>query len=153
MLSVRSPAASNNSPAPVLNYINTNLEVKFDGSCLRQEKVTFTHKQVVNIYIVYEIDFWWYIRGAEFTLGNFFFVDVKLNKKADPDKYSYSGYCIEFDGRGSFSLSSDDGFDKNVIIFGADISSPMPTDNKKIQILQLIMTALMLMIFQRFINV
>ena len=25
------------------------LQVKFNGSCLEQEKVTFTHKKVVNI--------------------------------------------------------------------------------------------------------
>ena len=32
--------------------------IEFDGNCLKQEKLTFTHKEVVNIYIVYEINFW-----------------------------------------------------------------------------------------------
>ena len=31
------------------------MQVKFDGNCLKQEKVRFTYKQVVNIYTTYEI--------------------------------------------------------------------------------------------------
>ena len=37
--------------APALNYIKTKLQVKFDGNCLKRDKVTFTRKQVTNIYI------------------------------------------------------------------------------------------------------
>ena len=40
--SIKPPATSNCSPA--LNYINTNLRIKFDGSCFKQEKVTFIQK-------------------------------------------------------------------------------------------------------------
>ena len=29
------------------------IQVKFDGRCLKQEKMTFTHKEVSNIYIFY----------------------------------------------------------------------------------------------------
>ena len=32
----------------------TKIQVKFDGCCLKQEKMTFTHKEVSNIYIVYD---------------------------------------------------------------------------------------------------
>lgn len=32
---------SNNSLAPVVNHLNTELRVKFDGSCLKKGKVTF----------------------------------------------------------------------------------------------------------------
>ena len=39
--------------APV-NYLNEKLRLKFEGSCLAQTKVTYTHKNIVNIYIVYE---------------------------------------------------------------------------------------------------
>ena len=31
--------------------------IKVDGSCLEQDKITFTHEETVNIYIVYEISF------------------------------------------------------------------------------------------------
>ena len=53
--SIKPLAASNNSLDCALNSIGTKSWVKFDGSCLKQDKVTFTHKQVVNICIIYEI--------------------------------------------------------------------------------------------------
>ena len=40
---------------PQVSYLGTKTRVKFDRSCLKQDKVTFNHKKVVNIYIVYEI--------------------------------------------------------------------------------------------------
>ena len=55
--SIKPPAASN-SLAPSLNYINTNVQVNFDGSCLKQEKITFTDKKEIHIYTVYEIKIW-----------------------------------------------------------------------------------------------
>ena len=51
---IKPPAASNNSIAPELRYINTALRVNFDESCLKQDKVIFTHKNGVNIYIIYK---------------------------------------------------------------------------------------------------
>ena len=38
------------------------------------------------------------------------------------DQYECSGYGIEFDARGSFSLSNDRRFRKNVVIFDVDMS-------------------------------
>ena len=40
---------------PSLDYLGAKIRVKFDGSCLRQDKLTYTHGKIVNIYIVYEI--------------------------------------------------------------------------------------------------
>ena len=40
-----------------------------------------------------------------FTLGNCLFGAVELTRNADPDKYEYSGYGIEFDARSKFQLS------------------------------------------------
>ena len=54
--SVTTPVSSNNSHDPVLNYINTKSWVKFDRICLKQDRATFTNKNVVIIYIVYEIN-------------------------------------------------------------------------------------------------
>ena len=54
---------------------------------------------------------------------------VRLTKNADIDKYGYSGYRIGFDGRSSISFLSD-GFGRNVIIFGVDMSSSVHVDNK-----------------------
>ena len=57
------------------------------------------------------------------------FGSIKLTKNADPDKHSYSGYGIGFDVCGYFSLP-DCNAGKNVIIFGADMSSSVHIDNK-----------------------
>ena len=38
-----------------LSYYGSKRRVKFHGSCLKQDKVTYNHGKIVNIYIVYEI--------------------------------------------------------------------------------------------------
>ena len=71
------------------------------------------------------------------TLKNCLFGAVTLTKNADIDKYGYSGYGIRFDRRTSFSFLSS-GFGENVLIFGADISFSANIDNKKKDILVLV---------------
>ena len=61
---------------------------------------------------------------------------MKVTKNVDLDKYGYSCYGIRFDSRSPFSWS-DCSWRKNVIIFGADMSSPVHFDNKKKDILVL----------------
>ena len=58
---------------------------------------------------------------------------VKLVKNDDIDKYKYSGYGIGFDRIGTFSVG--DGFGRNTIILGVDLSSLLHVDNKKKDIL------------------
>ena len=43
--SINSPATFNNSFAPELSYIGKKTRVKFDGSCLKQGKITIAHKK------------------------------------------------------------------------------------------------------------
>ena len=81
------------SITPKLNYCGTKTRVKFNGSCLKQDKITFNHEKVVLIYIVYELD------GSSSsdndpTVRNSLFGTVRLFKNADIDKYGYSGYGI-----------------------------------------------------------
>ena len=38
-----------------IKFFGTKTKVDINGSCLRQDKFTFDHRKVVNIYIVYEI--------------------------------------------------------------------------------------------------
>ena len=52
-----------------------------------------------------------------------------MTKNVDPVKYSYCGYVISFDVRGTFSLLNS-GFGKNVVIFSADMGS-LHVDNEK----------------------
>ena len=57
---IKSPSAPNNSLDPSLDYLGSKIRVKFNGSCLKQGKITFSHGKTVNIYIVYEkfIEHW-----------------------------------------------------------------------------------------------
>ena len=49
-------SAPNNFLSPSLNYLGTKIRITFSGSCLKQDKITYTHGKIVNIYIVYEIN-------------------------------------------------------------------------------------------------
>ena len=71
------------------------------------------------------------IPSPDFTLGYLLFDAFKLTKNADSDRCSYSEYGVGFDARGSFSLTDDSEFGKNVIILGVDVSSSVHIDNKK----------------------
>ena len=41
---------------PSVNYVGTKARVKFNGDCLKQDKITFHHGKIVNIYIAYEVE-------------------------------------------------------------------------------------------------
>ena len=127
--SIKPPTTSDNSLTPELSYYDYNIRVKFTGSCLKQSKITYTHKKSVNIYIVYEL-------GAsnshidDPTLKNCLCGAVTLTKNADIDEYGYSGYGIGFDRRGNFSFPRG-GYGQNVLIFGVGMSSYPHIDDKK----------------------
>ena len=59
-----------------------------------------------------------------------------MTKNNNIDKYEYSGYGIGFDRKGKFSAGN--GFDRDCIIFGADMSSSVHVDNKKKDISNLV---------------
>ena len=131
---LNSNTASNYNITPELSYYGTKIRVKFNRRCLKQDKVTYNHGKIVNIYIVYEISKNYSIRTYP-TLENCLFGAVSLTKNADIDKYKYSGYGIGFDRGGEFSFGNELG--RNCIIFGADMSSSLHVNNKKINILVL----------------
>ena len=113
--SIKLQATSDNIPVPSLNNTGFKAKLKFYGKCLKQDKVTFNHKTVVNIYIAHEIRLYPFKQSADFTLGNSLFGDVKLTKNADFNKYKFSRYGISFDTQGCFSLSDGSRFGKNVM--------------------------------------
>ena len=62
------------------------MRVQFTGSCLKETKILYTHKKVVNVYIVYELG----ASGSNNSdpiLKNCLFGAVTLTKNADNDKY------------------------------------------------------------------
>ena len=95
--------------------------------------MTYTHRTIANIYIVFEL-----CASSSFndnlTLENSLSGAVRLTKNADIDKYHYSGYGIGFERKSRFSLPGG-GFGQNVIIFGTNMSSSVHVDNKKKDIL------------------
>ena len=128
--SIKLRPTSDNSLNPALNYFNNlKFRVKLNKSCLTTDRV-FNPNKRLNLYIVFEIKSWPYYNENSFNLRNSLYGGVKLTKNPDPDKYSYSEYCILFDVLGSFSLSSC-AFGKDVVIFEADLSSSVHVDNKK----------------------
>ena len=79
------------------------------------------------LYICYTLDRWSRDLNTDFTLGNCLFGSAKLTKNSYLDKYRYTGYGIGFDSCSEF-LFTDGSFGKNIIIFGADMSSSVHVD-------------------------
>ena len=115
------------------SYYGTKIRVKFNGSCLKQDKVTCSHGKILNIHIVYEISKNYSVSTYP-TLENCLFGAFSLIKNADIDKYKYSGYVIGFDRSGEFSFGTSR-LGRNCTIFGADLSSSSHANNKKSNIL------------------
>ena len=67
---------------PSVDYVGTKARVKFNGDYLKQKKITFNHRKIVKIYIVYETE-----RNVNIssypTLENCLFGVVKLTKHVD----------------------------------------------------------------------
>ena len=51
------PHTAGNNSAPKLKWFsNSKIEVEFTGSCLKQDKTTLSHGNVVHLFIVYEVN-------------------------------------------------------------------------------------------------
>ena len=132
---INSITTSNYIITPSLDYLGAKIRVKFNGSCLKQDKIAYNHGKIVNIHIVYEI-YKNYNNSSYPTLENCLYGAVTWTKNIDIDECRYSGYGIGFDRKGTFSLGN--GFGKNCIIFGVDMSFSVHIDNNKKDILVLV---------------
>ena len=47
--------ASDYNLIPTLSYSGTKRKLKFTGSYLKQDQISYTHEKVVNVYIIYEL--------------------------------------------------------------------------------------------------
>ena len=117
--------ASINSLAPTVKFTGKTMYVKFSGSCLKQDKITFNHGKTVDIYIAYDLKS--NLINFDSTLQNCLFGAIKLTKNSDIDKYA--GYGIGFDSKGTFSHPSG-GTGVNVVVFGADMRPSVHAKNK-----------------------
>ena len=53
---IKPPSTSDNSLSPLIDFLGNKIRLKFNGGCLKQQnKLTYTHGTIVNIYIVCEL--------------------------------------------------------------------------------------------------
>ena len=111
----------------ILEQNGAKVSLNFNGDSLKQNKVTYNHRAVVNIYIVYKISST-STSFIRFTLKNCLFGAAKVKKNSNISTYKYSGYRIGFNSKGSF-LHADGSYSVNVIIFGAALRSSRHANN------------------------
>ena len=71
--SLKNPSTPDNSFDPKGIVVYPLSKVKFNGNCLKQDIVSFLHKNIVNLYITYELDAWSRDLNTDFTSGNCLF--------------------------------------------------------------------------------
>ena len=86
--------ASNYSITPKLNYYVNKIRAEFSGSSLKQDKTTFSHGTIVNIYIIYEISKNYSISSYP-TLENCLFGAVSLTN-VHIDKYKHLDINLQY---------------------------------------------------------
>ena len=97
---IKPPSRPDNSLALKLRWTHdSKTALKFKGTCLKQSKATFTHKNKLNSFIIYELDTWSRDLSTNFTLCSYLFEALKLTKNVDSNKYGYSGCDIGLDER------------------------------------------------------
>ena len=80
----------------MIDYLDKKIRLKFNRGCLKQQnKPTYTHSRIANIYITYERSASGSFRDDP-TLRNSLFGAVKSTKNANVDKYRYTDYGIGF---------------------------------------------------------
>ena len=109
---------NSNNNAPTLLNQNNRLGVIFNGNYMKQNKLGYAHGTVVNIYTAYELKNRT-VDNPDFTVQNGLFGAVKITEDENTSHYKYSGYG---NARGTFT-SGNITNGRNVIIFGADMSS------------------------------
>lgn len=85
---------------------NSKIALEFSESFFKKEKATFAHGNVVNVFIVNELDIWSRDLNTKFTLGHCMLGVKKITKNADPDRYLYISFGIGFDARLQFAESN-----------------------------------------------
>ena len=95
---INSITASNYSITPELSCYGSKIRVKFNGSCSKQDKITYNHGMIGQIYVVYEINKNFNIS----TLENCSSVAATLTINDDIDECKYIGYGIGFDKKEEF---------------------------------------------------
>ena len=81
-----------NTQAPELIYSGETIHVKFDENYLKQDKITFNHGKIVNIYIVYETTKNNPISDSYPVIQNSLFGEIAVNKNKTIEELQFTGY-------------------------------------------------------------
>ena len=81
-----------------MKYFKDGIGMQFNYTPLVASQFNRT-TNIVNAYIVYELDNWARNRLSNFTLKNCFFGATNIVKNSDKEKHVYSDYGIAFDGK------------------------------------------------------
>ena len=99
---IKSSSAPSNFLDPSLDYFGTETRVYFNGSCLKQDKITYNHGKIKKKVTLFTFQFYIEINkkcsiSSYPALKNSLFGAVSLTKNIDIDKYKYSRYDVRFD--------------------------------------------------------
>ena len=109
-------------------------KVKFNENCLRLDNISFIHKNLATLNIIYKLDTWSRDLNTDFTLGNCLFEAVKLTTNDDPDKHDILIMVLDSMHVPNFHGQTVAGVEI-VANFGVNISSSVHIDNNKKDIL------------------
>ena len=98
---ISAPTTSGYSLNPQLSYLGYITRVELTESCSNEDRTTYDHEKIVNIYIVHEINKN-VNNSSHATQENCLFGIVSLTKNLDIDKNKCSRYGIGFDRHGFF---------------------------------------------------
>ena len=104
---INSITASNYSITAESSYYGSKIRewkiTKFNGSCLKEDKITQTRGKIVNSYMVYEINKNYNISSYP-TLGNCLFGTVSLTKNNDIANINILDMVLDLIKKQSFHL-------------------------------------------------
>ena len=87
-----------------LLFIFLKKAVELEGNFLKQDNKFFTHANMVNGLIVYQLHTCSCDLNTDFILKDCLFSAVKLTTNANPKRYSNSAYGIGFDSHSLFLI-------------------------------------------------
>ena len=130
-------AANAKSKLPNLKK-DGRMHVHLSGNHFQQNVVGIPNNgNVINIYCVYKLDPIASSRYTSFTIQDALFGAMQITKYAtDNSKNNYKGYGIRFDEGSQFGYTMSEGGrthitnDRNVLIFGADMSFSIHKTNR-----------------------
>ena len=91
--------------------------IKFDKDLLTIKQNNY-FRQIVNVYIVYNLDAWPRNPINNFKFKNYLFGATRIVQNSAKETYVFSGYRVTFDCAGSWSFDNDTA--GSVISFGVE---------------------------------